>query len=209
MLRVQSVRLGMDFQSNCYVISNDSGEAAAVDIGGNPDEMIKFLDKNNFSLKKILLTHGHYDHFRGVAAVAEKTGAEVYIHQEDAIMMTHSGKSLATYVSSEDFEPVNEYTVIKDGDTIEFSGVPIRVLHTPGHTKGGVCYICEDKIFSGDTLFRRSIGRTDFPGGSYDELIDSLSKLSELIKENDYIVFPGHETATTLSYEIENNPYMR
>ena len=72
MLRVQSVRLGMDFQSNCYVISNDSGEAAAVDIGGNPDEMLKFLDKNNFSLKKILLTHGHYDHFRGVAAVAEK-----------------------------------------------------------------------------------------------------------------------------------------
>lgn len=208
-MKVHSLILGNAFQSNCYVLENDNKEAIAFDIGGDSSEFIKFINNNGLKLQKILLTHGHYDHFAGVAASAAAFSVEVYIHSEDAQMLTDARKSLACYVGEGSFNSINSYIKINDGDIIDFSGIPVKVLHTPGHTKGGVCYICEDMIFSGDTLFRLSIGRTDFPGGSMMELTRSLDKLAELCSGKDYIVYPGHNNSTTLSFEIENNPYIQ
>lgn len=209
MLTVYSLLLGKEFQSNCYVAENENKEAFAVDIGGDPDELLKFIKQNGLTLKKILLTHGHYDHFRGVAAVAENTGAEVFIHMEDEKMLTNAKESLAPFIGAKDFEPVSTYTLLNDGDIIDFSGTQIKVIHTPGHTRGGVCYVCEDKIFSGDTLFNMSIGRTDFPGGDHSTLLRSLGKIAALSGEKDYEIYPGHDRKTTLSYEMRHNPYMR
>lgn len=209
MLTVYNLRLGHDFQSNCYVVANDKKEAFAVDIGGEAQELIKFLSSKELTLKKIFLTHGHYDHFRGTAETVKNTGAKVYIHREDEAMMTDAERSLAYAIGFRSFNSVDEYEVTEDGDVIDFSGVPVKVIHTPGHTKGGVCYVCENKIFSGDTLFRMSIGRTDFPGGDFNELMASLKKLKNLSENMDYEVYPGHESTTTLLNEIERNPYMR
>ncbi len=206
---VYTLRLGSQFQANCYVVENDNKEAFAVDIGGEPQELITFLKQNSLTLKKIFLTHGHYDHFFGVAKTAQETGAEVYIHQDDAPMLESEARSLASFIGAQKFNPVTKYNVVADGDVIDFCGTPVKVVHTPGHTNGGVCYICENKIFTGDTLFRLSAGRTDFPGGSHEILMKSLRKLKKLGEDNDYEVYPGHDSQTTLSYEIRHNMYMR
>jgi len=206
---VHTLILGSEFQANCYIIENDRKEAVAVDIGGDSHELLKFLYEYNLTLTKILLTHGHYDHFKGVADVAKSTGAEVFIHTDDKNMLISADESLASFISNGNFHNVEKFTSFSDGDKIDFSGTPISVLSTPGHTNGSVCFICEDKLFSGDTLFRMSIGRTDFPGGDYSKLKHSLAVLKDIGKNNDYKVYPGHNSATTLSYEIKNNPYMR
>lgn len=207
---VYTLKLGQGFQSNCYVLENDNKEAIAFDIGGDAGEFMEFLHQNDITLKKILLTHGHFDHIMGVSEVAEKTGAEVFIHKEDEDMLSSTILNLSSFMGDAGFKAVSEYTTVVDGQTIDFSGVPVKVLHTPGHTRGSVCYICENKIFSGDTLFKRSIGRTDFPGGSYSEIMNSLAKIKSLYKSGeDFEVFPGHESLTTLSAEISGNMYMK
>jgi len=209
MINVSTYMLGAMFQANCWLGVNENNEAFAVDIGGDPDVMLERLEKNGISLKMILLTHGHFDHIRGVAKVAEKTGAKVYIHSEDAVMLSDPKASLADFVGGMEFEPVKDFTEVSDGDAIDFCGTEIKVLHTPGHTKGGVCFIMDDIIFSGDTLFCGSVGRTDFPGSSFSEMRRSLQKLVKLGEERDYRVYPGHEETTTLRTEIEYNPYIR
>ncbi len=206
---VYSIRLGEAFQSNCYVVENDNKEAIAFDIGGDAQEFMKFLKQNDLVLKKILLTHGHFDHIMGVSEVASLTGAEVYIHREDELMLTDAKVNLSSFMGENAFKKVENYTVVSDGEVIEFGDASVKVFHTPGHTRGSVCYICEDMIFSGDTLFRRSIGRTDFPGGSYNTIINSLKKIKKLADTADYKIYPGHEQTTTLSDEIKNNMYMR
>ena len=206
---VYSLILGSHFQANCYVVENDNKEAFAVDIGGDACELITFLKHNGLTLKKILLTHGHYDHFFGVADTVKETGAEVYIHGDDAEMLGSELTSLAAFIGTNTFHPVEKYTIVNDGDIIDFCGTPVKVVHTPGHTEGSVCYICEDKMFTGDTLFRLSAGRTDLPGGSQTKLRNSLALLKKIGLDKDYEVFPGHDSKTTLSYEIKNNQYMR
>lgn len=209
MIDVSIWMLGSMFQANCYVAVNEKNEGFAVDIGGDPDVFMERLEKKGIALKMILLTHGHFDHIRGVAAVAEKTGARVYIHSEDAGMLKDSEASLARFVGGMEYVPVNEFTEIKDGDVIDFCGESVKVIHTPGHTKGCVCYLIDDIMFSGDTLFCGSAGRTDFPGGSRREILESLKKLAALADDHDYRVFPGHEEITLLSDEIKYNPFFR
>ncbi len=209
MIKVTSHTFGPYFQACCYIAVNENGDAFAVDIGGDAERFLKYTEENGISLKKIFLTHGHFDHMAAVADVAEKTGAEVYIHSEDAVMLGSAEASLADFVGGQAFKPVTAFTEVSDGDVIDFCGTPVRVMHTPGHTKGGVCYITENIMFSGDTLFRDSIGRTDFPGSSFDQMRKSLAKLAELGREGDYVVYPGHNEETTLSRELEYNPYLR
>lgn len=208
---VYSLTLGPMFQANCYVAENDRKEAFAVDIGGDGEELLKFLKQNDLTLKKIFLTHGHFDHILGTAVVAEATGAEVYIHSDDAAMLTSERECLLSFMMrGAELRKIEKYTELRGGEEIDFCGTPVKVIHTPGHTRGGVCYVCEDIIFSGDTLFKNSIGRTDFPGGSSDTLKRSLKTLKELGENGaDYKVYPGHDSKTTLSSEIKNNPYMR
>ncbi|MDE6834822.1 MAG: MBL fold metallo-hydrolase, partial [Ruminococcus sp.] len=194
-MKIHTLQLG-ELRANCYIVETASGQCVAVDVVGNARLLSEFLTMKKLKLNKILLTHGHYDHMNGVAEIADKTGAEVFIHENDAPMLNSSGLSLADMISCMPFNPVSEYTVIKDGDIISDGECNFRVMHTPGHSQGSVCYICEDVIFSGDTLFCCSIGRTDFTGSSPEMMLKSLEKLYNL--DGNYKVFTGHGDSTEL-----------
>lgn len=207
MREVKTFMLG-SLGTNCHIVYTGEKRVVAADIGGEPEKLLEFLKENDLTLSKILLTHGHYDHIGGVFEVQKATGAKVYIHEEDVPMLSDTQKNLALWIEPyADFEPITEYTAVKDGDVIEDGDTSFTVLHTPGHTKGSVCFICEDIMLSGDTLFCLSRGRTDFPGGSDEQMLSSFKKLKEL--PGDYRVFPGHNESTTLEFERKNNPVMR
>ena len=194
--------------TNCYFVYLEENCVIAVDIGGDAQKVLRFLEERRLTLTKILLTHGHYDHIEGVAAVQQATGAEVYIHELDAPMLQDMNRNLGNWIAPyADFLPVTEYHTVKDGDIIHTGDAEFTVLHTPGHTAGSVCYQCEDILLTGDTLFHMSRGRTDFPGGSDSQMLASFRRLKNL--EGDYRVYPGHNEASTLEYERKNNPVMR
>lgn len=191
---------------NTYILY-DGKDAAIIDPGGNHKRLLMELEQRGLQLGHILLTHGHFDHIGAVAPLKEVTGAQIYIHPLDAQMLHDPELSLASEFSRREIPPTEADRLINDGDIIELPFADIKVLHTPGHTRGGVCYVTDNMIFSGDTLFNSSIGRTDFPGGDYDTLVDSIrNKLFTL--EGDYMVYPGHDRSTTLDHEKAENPFL-
>ena len=204
---VDSLALG-PVSANTYIVTDDAtGETAVIDAGACTNELLDKLKGKN--VRYILLTHGHYDHILGVPALKAHTGAEVLIHKADADCFWDTEKSLASFDHSFSQTPMEADRLLSDGEEIHLGETVLSVLHTPGHTKGGVCYIdYQDRlIFSGDTLFCLTAGRTDFPGGSFEELMASLITLRNL--PGDYIVYPGHNRATTLEHERVRNRYMR
>lgn len=190
--------------NNAYIIIDErTNQSALVDC---PEDNQKMLDLiGDTDLKYILLTHGHYDHILGVSGIKEKFGAQVVISAEDAPMLSSSKLSLAAFVG-ESQNNAQADILVSDGDAIKLGDVDIRVMSTPGHTKGCVCYIVDNAVFTGDTLFYCSCGRTDFPGGDEYEMLDSLHKLRDL--ENVHYVYTGHDNTSTLPFERENNRYM-
>jgi glyoxylase-like metal-dependent hydrolase (beta-lactamase superfamily II) len=205
-MRIKTFQLG-ELNANCYLVETAPGRCVAIDIGGSPRMFLEYLKMQRLNLTKILLTHGHFDHIGGVEEVRTATGAEVYIHESDAHMLSSSSASLHSAMSIMPFTPVTDYTSLKGDCYINDGDCSFHVLHTPGHTHGSVCYIVNDVMFSGDTLFCCSVGRTDFPGGDAHYMMQSMELLASL--EDDYKVYPGHNENTTLSYEKQNNPYMR
>ena len=190
--------------NNCYLIIDEkTNRSALIDCSVYNDDMKALI--GDTKLEYVLLTHGHYDHTGGVKAVKEAYGAEIVISKEDEKQLSSAVQSLAA-LSVEMFEKMSADITVGDGDIIELGEIRINVIATPGHTKGGVCYLAENSLFTGDTLFRGSCGRTDFPGGSGQEMLESLRKLRDL--EGDYNVYPGHEDVTTLDFERKNNYYM-
>ncbi len=206
-MKIRTFNVGI-IETNCYLVTCEkTGESVLVDPGAMSSALETALKEN--SIKYILLTHGHYDHILGAAQAKRITGADVIISEADSPCLYDDTLSRAGLHFPDPQEHMNADRTVEDGDEITFGEIKIKVIATPGHTPGCVCYLFEDNgvIFSGDTLFRQSVGRMDFPGGSMVQMKKSLSRLSAV--EGDYAVFPGHGPATTLDFEKQNNPYMR
>ena len=186
------------------LIDNNTNKSALIDCPEFNQAMVDLIGDTD--LQYILLTHGHFDHIIGAKAVKEKYGCAIAISAEDAPMLTSGRLSLAAFCGAEQ-NSVEPDILLADGDEINLGDSVITVMKTPGHTKGSVCFVCGDSLFSGDTLFKLSCGRTDFPGGSWEELESSLKKISEL--DGDMKIYTGHDSVTTLDYEKKNNIYFR
>lgn len=203
-MKVISEKFG-SMDNNCsLIIDEKTNQSALVDCNEFSQKMIDMIGDTD--LKYILLTHGHFDHIIGVKSVKEKYGAQVVISKEDEPMLNSSKLSLAVFCNAPQ-NNVEADIIVKDGDEITLGEIKIKVMATPGHTSGSVCYIAENCIFSGDTLFYCSCGRTDFPSGSHEQMMSSLQKLKAL--DGDYKVYTGHNNLTTLDFERKNNPYMK
>ncbi|MBR1592481.1 MAG: MBL fold metallo-hydrolase [Ruminococcus sp.] len=205
-MKVHTLQLG-PLRANCHIAETAPNQCVAVDIGGDSRLFLEFITMKKLKLSKILLTHGHFDHIGGVEEVRKATGAQVYIHGEDAPMLSSEGKSLHSTMSFMPFSPVTEYITVSDNSVIHDGDCDFTVIHTPAHTPGSVCYMCDDVLFTGDTLFCCSVGRTDFPGSDPSLLLPSLRKLCSI--EHDLKVLTGHNEFTTLDYEKKNNPFMQ
>ena len=193
-MKIFTLPLGA-YQTNTYIVANDD-RCVIIDAGYAPDTILRFLRENALSAEAIFLTHGHFDHVGAVKDLAKQLGGPVYIHAAELSMpeaMT-AGPLYFTHAYGE-------------GDRIEKAGISFRVLHTPGHTPGSVCLMAETALFSGDTLFAGSCGRTDLPGGDWATIRRSLNRLAQL--DSDLSVYPGHGEGTTLSQEKQFNPYMQ
>ena len=192
--------------ANCYILKdNDSNEGMVIDPGGNPDKILSAIKEMGVEVKLIALTHGHFDHIGGLDKVKNALNVPVAIHEADGEMLTDAKKNLSAFVGAPG-EMEKADVLLKDGDNISFGGCSLKVIHTPGHTPGGVCFYGGGALFSGDTLFAGSVGRTDFPGSSTEDILDSirnrLAKVSGATK-----VFPGHGPASTMEIERETNPF--
>ena len=196
------------FITNCYIAEGqEPGRGFLVDPADNPKKLISILEEKQICPEAILLTHGHFDHIMAVKEVKEKYQIPVYAcRQEEAMLAEPTVNMTAVYGRSCSIKPD---VLLDDGQIFEAAGFSIQMFHTPGHTKGSCCYYIKDEgvLFSGDTLFCGSVGRTDFPGGSSAEIVRSLHKLVDTLPE-DTEVFPGHDTSTTIGYEKRYNPFV-
>ncbi len=186
--------------ANNYLLT-DGDEAVLIDCSEVKPEILKELDGKK--LKYILLTHGHFDHVLGVNGMREKTGAKVLVNQNDIQRMEESAQIMQTFgVQGVETPKADEY--INDGDTVKFGNTTIKAIATPGHTEGGMCYLIDGKLFSGDTLFKDTVGRCDLPGGNFQKLSDSVKNKLFTMDENT-VVYPGHGPETTIGYEKKYN----
>lgn len=211
-MQIYSLILG-ELGNNCYILVDEqTKKAAVIDPSVCNERLIRKIEETVGTLEYILLTHGHFDHIGGVPKLKEKyPNAKIAIHKLDENCFNDDKKSLMNisqyYNPNEKKEPVKADIILKDNDEIKLGNLTIKVMHTPGHTPGGVCFICNDVIFSGDTLFCKTVGRTDFFDGSFDDIIESVKRLGNL--DGDYRVLPGHSVETTLEDERKHNRYMR
>lgn len=196
MLQIKTLTLGQ-YETNCYILySGDSSDCIVIDPGYEPERVLEAVKALNRHLQAILLTHGHFDHVGGVREIFAQTDCDIYLCPADCAMPERMTAGPLCYTCS-----------YQEGDTLSLAGLTLRVLQTPGHTPGSVCLLCDGALFSGDTLFAGSCGRTDLPGGSWNDLQTSLSRLKAL--EGSFTVYPGHGEATTLDAEKRYNPYLR
>lgn len=202
-MRIKPFVIGM-VSTNCYVVMNETTkEAVIVDLARHPKKILDYIEEKELDVKAILLTHGHFDHIMGIDALLEVYDIPVYVHEGDKETMNNPALNLSGNYSFSDA------VYLKDGDVLKIAGMEFKVIHTPGHTPGCACYYAEeDKIlFSGDTLFEMSVGRTDFPNSSTKDLVRSVrEKLFTL--PDDVLVFPGHMGDTSIGYEKLHNMYV-
>ena len=196
MLNIRTLPLGA-YQTNTYLVWEETSDTCVViDPGYEPDTILAEAKKLGKEIAAIFLTHGHFDHVGAVRELVAEVGCPVYLNEADLSMPQQMTAGPLYYTHT-----------YGEGDFVEMAGLAFKVLHTPGHTPGSICLLCENVMFSGDTLFWGSCGRTDLPGGSWTTIRGSLKRLAEL--SGDYDVYPGHGDATRLDFERKMNPYMR
>lgn len=192
---------------NAYILGDEeSKEAVVIDPGGSSDEISSLLRKEKLTLRAILLTHAHGDHIGGIAGLVKDWKAPAFVHKKDLYILQDADLN---YSSKLPMNAVNigDAKVLKHGDILKYGKLEIKVIHTPGHSPGGTTFQVEDRLFTGDTLFKGSIGRTDLEGGSHKQLINSI-KEKLLVLNNDYKVYPGHGPETSLEEERRSNPFL-
>jgi glyoxylase-like metal-dependent hydrolase (beta-lactamase superfamily II) len=205
---LQSLRVGM-IQTNCYLLGdNETGKMVVIDPGGEGDRIVKAVKNGKWTLSAIINTHGHFDHTSANGAVKKHSGAKVYIHKEDAEFLLNPDLNGSSFMP-EHIVCSKADVLLEDGEEIKIGALTLKVIHTPGHTPGGISLYCKDLdiMFTGDTLFRGDIGRTDLAGGSEEEIAKSLSLYKKYPAQT--IIYPGHGPKSTLKEEFENNQYLK
>ncbi|MBR2071878.1 MAG: MBL fold metallo-hydrolase [Phascolarctobacterium sp.] len=206
-MKIYRLEVGM-LATNCYIAMNEElKEGVIVDPGGDAARIMSLVDELGINVAAIFVTHGHSDQIGALSQVREATGAPVYISEEDADMLTMADRNLSMYMASSIICKPADY-FFKEGEDVTIAGMTFKVYATPGHTKGGVCLHVEDIVFAGDTVFCESIGRTDFPGGSYKQIIESI-KNKILVLDDETRLLPGHGPATTVVWERKRNPFLQ
>ncbi|MTI61329.1 MAG: MBL fold metallo-hydrolase [Firmicutes bacterium] len=192
-MQVKRISVGFN-KTNCYLIKLVDTDGLLVDPGGDGDKIIKEINNMDISIKKIILTHGHFDHIAALAYLRDSLQAEVYIHELDGEMLVDPSKNLSSSFGS-DIETVLADHLLKDGDMIN----GFKIIHTPGHTPGGICLYHKEEgiLFSGDTIFAMGVGRTDFPGSSTKDLQDSIERIKDKLPV-ETVIYPGHGPQTVL-----------
>ena len=201
-------------QTNCYMVINDeTKECFVIDPGASAKQLAEKIKQDELIPVAVLLTHGHFDHAGAAEEFAKIFDIKIYAHEAEKDTLQDANKNVSWMVGASESYSADIY--LKDEQEFELAGLLLRVLHTPGHTEGGCCYYIPEEalVFTGDTLFAQSVGRTDFPGGSMSQIVRSIQeKLMPLNKagdiENDIMVYPGHNESTTIETERMNNPYL-
>ena len=196
------------YGANCYIAgSEETKEAAVIDPGGDFEKIDAKINALGLTPKMVILTHYHGDHIGAVQEFIDKYGTKVYIHEEDAKALNDSSMNFSKSMFGKGIS-IEADVKLKDGDIITLCELKFEIIHTPGHTKGGICIKVGNIMMTGDTLFNGSIGRTDFPGGSFEEIIKSIKE--KIFKyEDDTVIYPGHMSPTTIKREKQYNPFVK
>ncbi|WP_040011976.1 MBL fold metallo-hydrolase [Desulfotignum phosphitoxidans] len=194
--------------ANCFILGcEDTREAVVIDPGDDADQILMILAKEKLTVKYLINTHGHFDHVGANRRMKEVTSAKLAIHPDDVPMLSELSRSAASFGLSAENSPEPDL-LLHDKDTVRFGNITLTVIHTPGHSRGGIALYTPGHLFAGDTLFAGSIGRTDLPGGDYDTLIASI-KQKLLVLPDDTVVYTGHGPETTIADEKRMNPFLR
>jgi hydroxyacylglutathione hydrolase len=193
-------------EANCYIVADENTkEGLVIDPGDDPQDILKRIQQLALTIKYIVLTHGHFDHVSATAAVKKATNAKLAIHEADAESLNNS---MLARLAGLIHKPVPQPDILLKGwEDLTIGGLRFTVLHVPGHTPGGIALYGQDVVFTGDTLFEGSIGRTDLPGGDYYQIIDSINSRL-LVLDDEVKVYPGHGEQTTIGVEREHNPFL-
>lgn len=206
-LIVERIVVGV-LQTNCYVLGDsDSEEAVIIDAGDDAELISHYVNKQELKPKAILATHCHFDHILGVKELRKIFPVPFYIHREDLLLLESMQESARSFLGLELPPPEKPEGFVGEGDFIEMGNQRIKILHTPGHSPGGVSFVTEDSVFTGDALFFGSIGRTDGPGGSFETLVASITKKLFTLPD-ETIVYPGHGPKTSIGVEKRANPFV-
>ena len=192
--------------NNYLIVDEKTKDAALIDCSSIDDRIDEEIEKQGASLKYILLTHGHFDHIAGIRPNRFKNNPQIVMHKADLDWLNNANQYLPMFGMPEITIPKVDIFV-EDGDTIQLGSLEIKVLHTPGHTQGGVCYLVDGNLFSGDTIFREAVGRCDLEGGNFNQIVESIEdKIFTLPSET--VIYPGHGNITSVEWEKEHNRFL-